>query len=145
MYGMSTNALTAFELNDAPRLRLLANQQGEPAAEADQDRAAATDVRSTLHLVPDPPLEGAHPVLIAGRDSRRRAAVREELSVTMPPQTVFDQAGAVWEVLALAPSSRMVVLSGELADAPTDSLVRMLAHRHPGLPIVSLEAPGQPG
>jgi len=47
----------------------------------------------------------------------------------------------VWEVLAHAPSSRIVILSGELDDAPAESLMHTLGHRHPGLPVVSLGPP----
>jgi DNA-binding NtrC family response regulator len=81
------------------------------------------------------------PVLIAGRDSAGRAAVLRELSRTMPADTLFEQAGAFWEVLERAPAISMVILSGELDEVPAESLLGMLAHRHPDLPVVSLDPP----
>jgi hypothetical protein len=35
----------------------------------------------------------------------------------------------------------MVILSGELDEIPPESLMQMLAHRHPSLPVVCLDAP----
>jgi hypothetical protein len=102
-----------------------------------------------LHLVEDPSPEEQPvqelPVLVAGRDSARRAAVLHDMTQTMPPETIFEQAGAFWEVLVRAPATSMVILSGELDDVPAESLLQMLAHRHPGLPVVSLDAPASPG
>jgi DNA-binding NtrC family response regulator len=80
-------------------------------------------------------------VLIAGRDANRREAVLQDLAETMPPATAFEQAGAFWEVLVQAPRISMVILSGELDDVPAESLLAMLAHRHPDLPVVSLDPP----
>jgi DNA-binding NtrC family response regulator len=80
-------------------------------------------------------------VLVAGRDAGQRAAVLDELTKTMGPSTVFEQAGAIGQVLERAPASRMVVLSGDLDDAPAESVMQKLATRHPGLPVVSLDAP----
>jgi hypothetical protein len=33
-----------------------------------------------------------------------------------------------------------VIISGELDDVPAESLLHTLGHRHPGLPVVSVEA-----
>jgi hypothetical protein len=79
-------------------------------------------------------------VVIAGRDPFRRAEVLHDLSETMPAGTRFEEAGELWEVLACAPASRAVILSGELDHVPAESLLHTLGHRHPGLPVVSLEA-----
>lgn len=84
---------------------------------------------------------GTPPVLIAGRDSARRAILLKELSEIMPGSTVFEEAGAFSEVLEHAPRSRMVVFSGDLPDVPADSFTRVLARRHPRLPVVRLDAP----
>ena len=81
--------------------------------------------------------EGA--VLVAGGDPARRATVVEELAGSLPQGTSFQQADALWQLLAQAPGSRMVVLSGALDDLAPESLLHTLAHRHPGLPVVSLE------
>ncbi len=83
--------------------------------------------------------QAAH-VLVAGRDASERAAVLDELSETMPPSTVFDEAGAFSQLLERAHTSRLVVLSGELDDVAAVSLMGELANRHPHLSVVSLIA-----
>jgi len=83
--------------------------------------------------------EDSSPVLVAGPNSAQRAAVVDELTQSMAPSTTFEEAGALWEVLAWASASRMVILSGDLDDVPAESLMHMLGQRHPGLPVVSLE------
>jgi hypothetical protein len=80
-------------------------------------------------------------VLIAGADPVRRASLLGELARSMPPHTPFTEASAITEVLEHAPDSRLVVLSGDLDDAPAETLMRLLGHRHPRLPIVSIGAP----
>jgi hypothetical protein len=79
------------------------------------------------------------PVLIAGRDAARRSEVRQELSDVMPAGTRFEELGTFWELLVEAPSARMVILSGEVDELSAESLLHTLAHRHPDLPVVSLE------
>ena len=88
---------------------------------------------------------GGPPVLIAGRDSARRAVLLKELAEIMPGSTVFEEAGAFSEVLEHAPRSRIVVFSGDFPDVPADSFARVLARRHPRLPVVRLDAPAPPG
>ena len=87
--------------------------------------------------------EDASPILIAGRDRANRAEVLDTLSETMGPGAVFEQAETFSEVLLRAPASRMVVLSGELDGIPLESLRHMLAHRHPDLPVATLDARAQ--
>ncbi|MFI4985324.1 MAG: hypothetical protein ACHQAV_04980 [Solirubrobacterales bacterium] len=84
--------------------------------------------------------DGDSPVLVAGRDLAARAEVLDSLVATMPERTLFQEVGTFWEVLVRAPLVRMVVLSGELDGIPTESLLHMLGHRHPELPVVSLDA-----
>ena len=142
---MNTFAAHTGALVAAPKLRLRAakspvpNRQRSGATRRDGGERPAVQ-RPALHLV-----EGAahdeRPVLVAGADPRGRAAVLADLTDTMAPGTTFAEAQAFWEVLVHAPSSSMVVLSGELDDLPAESLMRMLAHRHPGLPVVSIDAP----
>lgn len=84
--------------------------------------------------------QAAPPVLIAGRDSARRAILVKELTEIMPGSTVFEEAGAFSEVLEHAPGSRMVIISGDLADVRAESFTRVLGRRHPGLPVVRLDA-----
>ena len=59
---------------------------------------------------------------------------------TMPPSTVFEQAGAIWEVLVRAPDSSLVILAGELEEIDGQSLMGMLVHRSPEVPVVCLDA-----
>jgi hypothetical protein len=80
-------------------------------------------------------------VLLAGADACRREALRAELSATLPPRTPFSEAEEVSEVLERAPSSGVVILTGDLDDADADSLVRLLGRRHPRLPVISFDAP----
>lgn len=83
------------------------------------------------------------PVLILGEDPLVRAHVRHELTELMPA-TWFEESGTFWEALVLAPSSRLVILSGEVGQFSAEELMHALAHRHPDLPVVSLEPPGSP-
>lgn len=134
---MNTFPLQTAELFDAPRLRLLSRKIDDMPASSVRARQQSGE-RLALRLVHEPAPE-LQPVLVAGADSDGRAAVLRDLSQTMPPNTIFSEADAFWEVLVRAPSSSMVILSGELDDVPAESLMQMLAHRHPGLPVVSLD------
>jgi hypothetical protein len=118
-----------------PKLRLLPHA-GEPEASG----AARGDAPPKLRLVATG-AEDVRPVLIAGDDARARATVCRDMARTMPPSTAFEQAGAVWEVLVRAGTSSMVVLSGELEEMPAESVMQMIAHRHPEIPVVCLDAP----
>lgn len=84
-------------------------------------------------------------VLLAGADASQRVALRIELGATLPARTRFCEAGQVTEVLERAPSSQMVILTGDLDDADAESLVRLLGHRHPRLPVVRIEPEPGPG
>jgi len=121
-------------------LRLLPTREGAAAAPTATVRDEPAANRPQLSLISSPS-SGEHPVLVAGGDAADRAAVLRDLARSMPPGTIFEQARAFWEVLVRAPGSSMVILSGELDDLPTESLRQMLAHRHPRLPVVSIDAP----
>jgi hypothetical protein len=127
----------------APRLRLLPKgagaRPGDGAARPQLSRTSILDERHAASASVDEAAADA-PVLVAGRDPLRRAEVLHDLSETMPAGTRFEELGALWEVLAWAPASRAVILSGELDDVPAESLLHTLGHRHPGLPVVSVEA-----
>jgi hypothetical protein len=137
-FAARTGALLA-----APKLRLLPAKSPVPNEQSSGAARRDGSERPALHLV-----EGAthdeRPVLVAGADREGRAAVLADLSDTMAPGTAFAEAQAFWEVLVQAPSSSMVVLSGELDELPAESLMQMLGHRHPGLPVVSIDAPSSP-
>lgn len=85
------------------------------------------------------------PVLVAGLNRAARAEVLHSLAATMPKRTLFQEVETFWEVLVRAPATRMVVLSGELDGIPTESLLHMLGHRHPELPVISLDSPALAG
>ena len=148
MSAMRTHALRTDALPRAPRLRLVA-RTAEPGR---HPRAASTKRRETAsasrqNARGDTRASGAHPmgagessVLVAGRERSSRAEVMRDLTATMPANTRFDEASDAWEVLALAPDSRMIVLSGDLGDLSAKSAMHMLAHRLPEVPVVSLAA-----
>ncbi len=77
-------------------------------------------------------------ILIAGADPERRAAVRADLMEALPANTQFGEAAAAWEVLEQAPSSGVVMLAGDLDEVTAESLMNVLGHRHPSLPVVAL-------
>jgi len=131
MYDMTSVAIHSTGLMQAPKLRLLP-KEGSSAGRADAKRP-------TLRLL-NGPKPHEQPVLLAGGDADARAAVMHDLATTMPQNTIFEQAGAIWEVLVRAPQCSMVVLSGELEEIPAESLMQMLVHRSPELPVVCLDA-----
>ncbi len=86
-------------------------------------------------------IDGPTSILLAGSDAGRRAALLDELIQTLPTSTVFAEADAVCEALEHAPGSRMAIIAGDLDDAPAESLMHMLAHRHPDLPVLIVDNP----
>jgi hypothetical protein len=99
-------------------------------------RESATRAQARAHVR----AKGKSPVLVAGGKPSSRAAVLRDLTETMPSNTRFDEAGAAGELLALAPDSRLVVLSGDLGDISAKSAMHILAHHHPQVPVVCLDA-----
>ena len=77
-------------------------------------------------------------ILVAGADAAQRAAVLHNLSETLPPSAQLGEACAVSEVLAQAPASSVVMLTGDLDEVSAESLMHMLGSRHPSLPVVAL-------
>jgi predicted exporter len=88
-------------------------------------------------------IAGPTRILLAGADVERRAALLDELSQTLPESTVFEQADAVCEALEHACGSRMAFIAGDLDDAPAESLMQTLAHRHPELPVLIVDGPAE--
>jgi hypothetical protein len=146
----------APEREHRPPLRVLGSHgeaYGPSAANAAADAAdtlqarASTPRRPALRLLTQAHEEAsasAHAgaaVLLVGADARRRAALRVELGRRLPSRTRFAEADDVAEVLEHACSSRMVILAGDLEDADTESLMRLLGQRHPELPVISVEEP----
>lgn len=77
-------------------------------------------------------------MLVAGADAERRGRMLEELRSLLPPETAFVEAGETWEMIARAADSGMVVLAGELGGISAPTLLRMLARRHPTLPVLAV-------
>src|ERR1700704_4636015 len=117
MSYMTSVAAQTAEFFAAPKLRLLSSKSVPKARRAGGAHAAdAAGGPPTLRLLREDPLEGL--VLGAGADSAARAAVLGDLADTLPSSTLFAQADTFWEVLVRAPSSSMVILSGELDELP---------------------------
>lgn len=131
MYAMQTAAIDSATFMQAPKLRLT-SRKGRSAKRA-------CDANGPQLRLLSRPVPTEKPILLAGGDCGARDAVQRDLAKTMPSSTVFEQAGALWEVLVRAPEASMLILSGELDDIPAASLLEMLAHRHPSLPVVSLD------
>lgn len=121
-----------------PALRLLYGQNDQGSAHpADSEPLRGHDTSApVLHVV-----DGPTRVLLAGTDTGRRAALLDELTRTLSASTVFEEADAVCEVLEHAPGSRMAFITGDLDDAPAESMMQMLAHRHPELPVLIVDDP----
>jgi hypothetical protein len=134
MSYMTTLAIHRGAVLEGPKLRLLP-KRGNPQRRSEPLQfAARRSERARPAATP-----ALRSILIAGGNAGDRQAVLSDLRRTMPG-TTFTQVGALWEVLAQAAESSMVVLSGELDEVPAESLMQMLAHRHPALPVVSVDA-----
>jgi hypothetical protein len=79
-------------------------------------------------------------VLLAGGEPSRRVRLHRELAGTLSRRTAFAEADSAAEVLERAPTSRLVVLAGSLEDLSAEAMIRLLAHRHPRLPVISVES-----
>jgi hypothetical protein len=77
-------------------------------------------------------------ILVAGANPERRAAVRHDLTESLPANTQVDEACAISEVFERAPSSSVVMLAGDLGEISAESLMHVLGERHPSLPVVAL-------
>ncbi len=132
MYAMQTTAIDNTAFMQTPKLRLTP-KRGRSA------RRACDANRPQLRLLSGPAATD-RPVLLAGGDRAARDAVQRDLAKSMPSSTAFEQAGAIWEVLVRAPEASMVILSGELDDIPAESLLQMLVHKNPEVPVVCLDA-----
>ncbi len=135
MSYMTTLAIQKAAAFEGPKLRLLP-KTGSLQRRRDSLESATQPTQQAT------PEQAAAPrsILLAGGEAGDREAVLSDLRRTMPGGTTFRQAGALWEVLARAAESSMVVLSGELDEVPAESLMQMLAHRNPALPVVSVDA-----
>lgn len=125
-----------------PALRALgSSERHEPRT----DGLDATEPRRpALRIVPGGGRESAPhdvaPVLLAGADAGRRAALRIEFAATLPPRTRWVEADDVAGVLERAAHSRMAILAGDLDDADAAALMRLLGRRHPELPVICVDA-----
>src|ERR1700760_4937031 len=134
---MTTAAVHTTGVFEAPKLRLLP-KVGSAVARRPRKR------RSALRLLGAPsarvaPATQGQPILLAGGDQSARASVLRDLARSMPASASFEQASAIWEVLARAPQSKLVILSGSLEGIPAQALMQMLGHRHPEVPVVCID------
>jgi hypothetical protein len=127
------NSLRSPSRTRAPALRLL---QGQRSAHPDEPLRRRDAPPPALQVI-----DGPARVLLAGSDAGRRAALLDELAQTLSAGTVFAEADAVCDVLEHAPNSRMAFITGDLDDTPAESLMHVLAHRHPELPVLIVDSP----
>jgi hypothetical protein len=102
----------------------------------DRRRTRRLGDRPTLRLVED-----RSPILVVGEHTPRRDALLADLTETLPPGTRFEELCTLGDVLERAPASRMVILDGRLAGVSANTVVRILAQRHPRLPVIRLDPP----
>jgi hypothetical protein len=88
-------------------------------------------------------IEGPTRILIVGPDADRRATVLDELAQTLPESIGFEETNSVCEALELAPTSRMAIVTGDVGEVSAESLMHMLAQRHPTLPVMILDSPSR--
>jgi hypothetical protein len=127
-----------------PALRLLpdpspAHHHADPRTRTEPPRGPDAHAHPPALRV----IAGPTRILLAGADADRRATLLDELSQTLPESTVFEQADAVCEALEHASGSRMAFIAGDLDDAPAESLMQTLAHRHPELPVLIVDGPAE--
>jgi hypothetical protein len=125
----------------APALRLLHGQGLAHPESLDGHDACSPELRvidGPTHV-----LDGPARVLIAGSDAGQRTALLDELTQTLPASTVFAEADAICGALEHAPHSRMAIITGDLDDAPAESLMHMLTHRHPALAVLIVGSPAR--
>lgn len=91
-------------------------------------------MRRDLRLVSD----RGSAILVAGADPARRAAVMGELMCELPASTLFEEAIDTCTVLERARSSGTVIVVGDLTDASGETIVQLLGHRNPRLPVVAI-------
>jgi hypothetical protein len=123
----------------APALRLLP----APSPTEPRPRRAKSPRGGDAHPPALRVIAGPTRILLAGADAERRATLLGELSQTLPESTVFEQADAVCGALEHASGSRMAFIAGDLDDAPAESLLQTLAHRHPELPVLIVDGPAE--
>ncbi len=121
---------TAAPVSSQPRLRLV--------READARRSKPSRLERERAAMRSAACEEPGDVLVAGADASTRARMLLELRNLLPESTHFAEARETWELLARATGSRMVVLTDDLGDISTDSLVRLLGRRHPALPVLAV-------
>jgi hypothetical protein len=133
---MTQLAIKSTSTFEGPKLRLLP-RTGVGGRRGSHLELAARSGRTAF----GGPATAPRPILVAGGSATDREAVLRDLRSSMPRSTSFEEAGALWEVVARAAQSCMVIFSGELEDMPAESLMQLLAKRHPELPVVSLDPP----
>ena len=132
------------ERSHPPALRVARSHDASRMPARDHSGASASH-RPTLRIAAGGEAAETAPVLIAGADAGRRATLRAELGATLTSRTRWIEADEVAEALERAAASRMVILAGDLHDADVESLTRLLARRHPELPVICVDATAMAG
>ncbi|MGN6371517.1 MAG: hypothetical protein ACTHM1_00780 [Solirubrobacteraceae bacterium] len=117
-----------------PRLRLLHDDREQRLPREEESLRPSTASAADTPAAPSEPAT----VLIAGAHPQARARMRRQLGELLPQGTPFVEAGETWEVVARAPSSRLVVVAGDLDDLSARGLMRVLSRRHPLLPVIAV-------
>ncbi|HST55378.1 MAG TPA: hypothetical protein VLJ42_05720 [Solirubrobacteraceae bacterium] len=131
---MSATATFSEPPASRPALRLLDGcGSATPEIVCHASERRMRDSRPALRLLHTQPR-----VLVAAADASQRGSVREELTRTLSPGTVIEEAGEMCEVLEHAPATRMVIVAGDLGDASAEVLTRLLGRTHPSLPVITL-------
>ncbi|HEV7584596.1 MAG TPA: hypothetical protein VGO14_02340 [Solirubrobacteraceae bacterium] len=107
-----------------------------PITVRDRRRPRRRGDRPALRLVQD-----RSPILVVGEHTPRRDALLADLTETLPPGTRFEELSTLGDMLERAPASRMVILDGGLEGVSAKTVVRILAQRHPRLPVIRLDPP----
>lgn len=129
----------AVSTRPAPRSQPALPRRGSP-----RSRLQLVDAqpRQTPERLANETAQGSSPtrepesVLVAGSDAQARGRMLVELRSLLPPGTRFVEASETWELIALTPDSRMVVLTGALGETSAGSALRLLARRDPTLPVL---------
>lgn len=97
----------------------------------DHPASARHLARGQLHVA-----DGRPRVIVVGGEATHRRTVREHVRATLGDARVCETSD-LWDVLVQAPTSHLVILAGDLAEAPADELERLLGHRHPELKVLA--------
>jgi hypothetical protein len=121
----------------SPALGLERREGDGPITLRDRRRGRSRREAPALRLV-----ESRPPILVVGVGTPHRDALVADLTETLPPGTRFEELSTLGDMLERAPSSRMVIVDGGFEGISASGVMRILAQRHPQLPVIRLDGPG---